>query len=464
MTGATQTGATQAGATQDDEGVPTPQRYWAVLTVALAIGMAVLDGSLANVALPTIARELQVTPASAIWVVNAYQLTIVVSLLPMASLGEIFGYRRVYLVGLAVFVLASGLCAASPSLGTLVAARMLQGLGAAGIMSVNSALVRFIYPKALLGRGIGLNAMVVASSSVLGPSIAAGILSVASWHWLFAVNLPIGAVAMAIALRGLPQTPRVQRPFDAVSAGLNAVMLGLLVVLIGRGGIGLAGVLGMVAVMLASAALLVRRQWGQPAPLLPIDLLRIPAFALSIVASVLTFAAQMMAFVSLPFYVQETLGWSQVDTGLLMTPWPLTLVVVAPLAGRLSDRISAGVLGASGLVLLATGLLLIGVLPVQSSAHGFAALLALCGIGFGLFQAPNNRTMLQSAPRHRAGGASGMLATARLLGQSCGAAFVALILAIEDNHGSLIPVLVGAGLAVLAAGATVARSAAMRER
>ncbi len=171
-----------------------------------------------------------------------------------------------------------------------------------------------------------------------------------------------------------------------------------------------------------------------------------------------------MAFVSLPFYVQETLGWSQVDTGLLMTPWPLTLVVVAPLAGRLSDRISAGVLGASGLVLLATGLLLIGVLPVQSSAHGFAALLALCGIGFGLFQAPNNRTMLQSAPRHRAGGASGMLATARLLGQSCGAAFVALILVIEDNHGSLIPVLVGAGLAVLAAGATVARSAAMRER
>lgn len=457
------TGATQTGATQDDEGVPTPQRYWAVLTVALAIGMAVLDGSLANVALPTIARELQVKPASAIWIVNAYQLTIVVSLLPMASLGEIFGYRRVYLVGLAVFVLASGLCAASPSLGTLVAARMLQGLGAAGIMSVNSALVRFIYPKALLGRGIGLNAMVVASSSVLGPSIAAGILSVASWHWLFAVNLPIGAVAMAIALRGLPQTPRVQRPFDAVSAGLNAVMLGLLVVLIGRGGIGLAGVLGMVAVMLASGALLVRRQWGQPAPLLPIDLLRIPAFALSIVASVLTFAAQMMAFVSLPFYVQETLGWSQVDTGLLMTPWPLTLVVVAPLAGRLSDRISAGVLGASGLVLLATGLLLIGVLPVQSSAHGFAALLALCGIGFGLFQAPNNRTMLQSAPRHRAGGASGMLATARLLGQSCGAAFVALILAIEDNHGSLIPVLVGAGLAVLAAGATVARSAAMRE-
>lgn len=464
MTGATQAGATQAGATQDDEGVPTPQRYWAVLTVALAIGMAVLDGSLANVALPTIARELQVKPASAIWIVNAYQLTIVVSLLPMASLGEIFGYRRVYLVGLAVFVLASGLCAASPSLGTLVAARVLQGLGAAGIMSVNSALVRFIYPKALLGRGIGLNAMVVASSSVLGPSIAAGILSVASWHWLFAVNLPIGAVAMAIALRGLPQTPRVQRPFDAVSAGLNAVMLGLLVVLIGRGGIGLAGVLGMVAVMLASGALLVRRQWGQPAPLLPIDLLRIPAFALSIVASVLTFAAQMMAFVSLPFYVQETLGWSQVDTGLLMTPWPLTLVVVAPLAGRLSDRISAGVLGASGLVLLATGLLLIGVLPVQSSAHGFAALLALCGIGFGLFQAPNNRTMLQSAPRHRAGGASGMLATARLLGQSCGAAFVALILVIEDNHGSLIPVLVGAGLAVLAAGATVARSAAMRER
>lgn len=430
-----------------------------MLAIALAIAMSVLDGSIANVALPTIAHALQARPASAIWMINAYQLTIVASLLPMASLGEIFGYARIYRVGLAVFVLASALCAASGTLALLVAARVLQGLGAAGVMSVNGALIRFIYPRALLGRGIGLNAMVVALSSVAGPTLAAGILSVASWQWLFAVNVPTGLVALAIALRGLPATPTVSRPFDVVSTALNAITLGLLIVVISEAGLGLPIVLGLLGIMLASGALLVRRQLGQAAPLLPLDLLRIPAFALSVLASILTFSAQMLAFVSLPFYVQDSLGWSSVETGLLMTPWPLALVVVAPLAGRLSDRISAGVLGTTGLLLLAAGLLLIALAPAQSSARLFPWLLALCGVGFGLFQAPNNRIMLQAAPRHRAGGASGMQATARLLGQSCGAAFVALILAIEDNHGSLIPVMVASGLAVLAA---VARSAAMR--
>jgi DHA2 family multidrug resistance protein-like MFS transporter len=445
-----------------EDGVPTPQRHWAVLAIALAIAMSVLDGSIANVALPTIAHALQARPASAIWMINAYQLTIVASLLPMASLGEIFGYARIYRVGLAVFVLASALCAASGTLALLVAARVLQGLGAAGVMSVNGALIRFIYPRALLGRGIGLNAMVVALSSVAGPTLAAGILSVASWQWLFAVNVPTGLVALAIALRGLPATPTVSRPFDVVSTALNAITLGLLIVVISEAGLGLPIVLGLLGIMLASGALLVRRQLGQAAPLLPLDLLRIPAFALSVLASILTFSAQMLAFVSLPFYVQDSLGWSSVETGLLMTPWPLALVVVAPLAGRLSDRISAGVLGTTGLLLLAAGLLLIALAPAQSSARLFPWLLALCGVGFGLFQAPNNRIMLQAAPRHRAGGASGMQATARLLGQSCGAAFVALILAIEDNHGSLIPVMVAAGLATLAAVATVVRSAAMR--
>jgi len=459
---ATEPGLGETPPTALEDGLPTPQRHWAVLTIALAIAMAVLDGSIANIALPTIARELQVKPSSAIWMINAYQLAIVACLLPMASLGEILGYRRIFHVGLAVFVLASALCALADTLATLVAARVLQGLAAAGVMSVNGALVRFVYPRSLLGRGIGLNAMVVAASSVVGPSVAALILSVASWHFLFAVNVPIGLAALAIGLRGLPATPTVQRPFDVGSALLNAVTLGLLVVVITEARLGLPVVLALLATMLASGALLVRRQLGQPAPLLPLDLLRTPAFALSVLTSILTFSAQMLAFVSLPFYVQESLGWSSVETGLLMTPWPLSLVVVAPLAGRLSDRISAGVLGTTGLALLAMGLLLIAIVPAHDSARLFPWLLALCGVGFGLFQTPNNRTMLQAAPRHRSGGASGMQATARILGQSCGAAFVALILAIEDNHGSLIPVAVASGLAVLAAVATVGRSVATR--
>ena len=162
-----------------DDGVPLPQRYWAILTIALGLTLAVLDGAIANVALPTIARDLDASPAASIWVVNAYQLAVTISLLPLASLGDIYGYRRVYRYGLIVFTVASLGCALSDSLLTLTIARVVQGFGAAGIMSVNGALVRFIYPRRWLGRGVGLNATIGSIASAVGPTVAAGILSVA---------------------------------------------------------------------------------------------------------------------------------------------------------------------------------------------------------------------------------------------------------------------------------------------
>ena len=183
------------------DGVPMPQRMWAILTIGLGLTLAVLGGGIANVALPTIAREVQTSPANSIWVVNAYQLAVTVSLLPMSSLGEIYGYRRVYQIGLIVFTVASFFCALSTSLPTLIVARMIQGFGAAGIMSVNSALIRFIYPRRWLGRGVGLNATVGSIASAIGPSVASAILAVAPWPWLFSVNVPLGLVAGIIAMR-----------------------------------------------------------------------------------------------------------------------------------------------------------------------------------------------------------------------------------------------------------------------
>ncbi|MGI4748767.1 MAG: MFS transporter [Janthinobacterium lividum] len=437
----------------EDDGLPASRRYWAMATIFLGISMAVLDGTISNVALPTIARDLHVSPASSIWVVNAYQLAITVSLLPLASLGEIVGYQRVYRAGLVLFMIGSLLCSLSGSLVGLTLARVLQGFGAAGIMSVNAALVRFIYPKRHLGRGIGLNAMVVALATAIGPTVAAGILAVADWPWLFAVNVPIGIVAVLIAITSLPRTPVAVRPFDTVSALLSAATFGLLIVSIDSVG-HKSGVPLLVATTIATLAcgvLLVRRQIGQPAPLLPIDLLRIPIFALSIATSVLSFAAQMVAFVSLPFYIQNTLGHSEVQTGLLLTPWPLALVVVAPVAGRLSDRVPAGLLGALGLLAMGAGLLLIAALPAHPDNVALIWRLALCGAGFGLFQTPNNRTMLLSAPRSRSGGASGMLSTARLLGQTSGAAFVAMIFLLTHDRGSTACLEVAAGFALVAA-------------
>jgi DHA2 family multidrug resistance protein-like MFS transporter len=442
----------------DGDGLPLPERYGAILTIALGITMAVLDGAIANVALPTIAKEMHASPAASIWVVNAYQLAITILMLPLSSLGEIVGFRRVYWAGLVVFTLASLACALATSLPGLTAARVLQGIGAAGVLSVNGALVRFIYPRHMLGRGIGINTIVVAVSAALGPTVAAAILAVASWQWLFAINVPIGAIALVTA-RTLPRTPGAVRRFDFASALLNALFFGLLIIALDGAGHG-EGALGVV--LEAGAALLlgialVLRQLPQTSPLLPVDLLRIPIFALSIATSVCSFMAQMLAYVALPFYLQDALGRSQVETGLLMTPWPLATAVAAPIAGRLADRYPAGALGGIGLACFATGLLLLALLPAHPGNADIAWRMAVCGFGFGLFQAPNNRAILGSAPRERSGGASGMLGTARLLGQTVGAALMALMFTLFGDRATTAALFVSAVVALVAAGVSCTR-------
>lgn len=436
------------------DGLPTPQRYWSMLAIAVGISMAVLDSAVVNIALPAIARELHATPAASVWVVNAYQLAIVIALLPLASLGERIGYRRVYQVGLAIFTAGSLACALSHSLPALVVSRVAQGLGAAGIMSVNGALVRFTYPQASLGRGVGLNALVVSIASALGPTIASAILAVGTWEWLFAVNVPIGVVNIVLAARALPHSELSGSRFGWISAGLSALMFGLFFIgadtfTHGQGETPVAA--AEVAVALAAGLALIRREAKTALPLIPIDLLKIPIFALSVAASVCSFAAYMLAFLALPFYFESVLHRDQVQTGLLMTPWPVALGLVAPLAGRLSDRIPAAVLGSAGLAVLATGLTLLATLPPHASSLDIIWRMALCGLGFGFFQAPNNRTMLSAAPRRRSGAAGGMLATARLTGLTGGASLAALVFRLAPNHAEAIDLLAAAGLAATAA-------------
>ncbi len=256
------------------DGLPIPQRYWGILTIALGLTMAVLDGAIANVALPTIATDLNTSAANSIWVVNAYQLAITISLLPLASLGDIFGYRRVYQWGLVAFTLGSLACALSWSLPTLAAARVFQGFGAAGIMSINSALVRLIYPRAWIGRGIGINATIGSIASAAGPTVAAGILSVANWPWLFAINVPLGAVAIVIAWRALPGNPSSGAKFDILSAAMSAVCLGLLITAIDGVGHGerIAWVIPVAVIALVVGAVLVTRELSRSSPLVPVDL------------------------------------------------------------------------------------------------------------------------------------------------------------------------------------------------
>ena len=411
------------------DGLPTPRRYWAVLSIALGITVAVLDTSIANIALPTMARQLRATPAAATWIVNAYQLVNVVALLPLASLGEKLGYRRVYLAGLATFTLGSLACALSGTLATLVASRVLQGLGAAGIMSVNGALVRHTFPIAILGRGVGLNALVVSIAAAAGPTLAATILSIASWPWLFAINVPFVIVNLVIAARALPSSARSGLPFDWRSAGLNAVAFGLLFIgtdELSKGG----AVLPIGGCELATACvagfLLLRRANRTERPLVPVDLMRSPLFALSVTASVCAFCAYSLVFLAMPFLLRGTPGRDLASIGLLMTPWPVALGLVAPIAGRLADRFPAAIIGSAGLFILTAGILGLASMPPSAPSVAVACWMALGGLGFGLFQSPNNRTLLGSAPRARAGAAGGMLAVARLLGMTLGAMLAAV--------------------------------------
>jgi len=433
------------------DGLPWERRRWAVAAIFTALAMASLDTAIANIALPAISSDLHVSAAESVWVVNVYQIALVATLLPLGALGEIVGHQRIYLGGLLLFTLASLGCALAWSLPTLVAARTLQGLGASGLMSVNTALVRFVYPSRLLGRGFGHNALVVATAFTLGPTIASGILALGTWPWLFAVNIPFGLIAMVIGFKTLPATPRAKHAFDFPGALLAAGSLGLFIIGIGGAAHGAQPVL--VAISLIGAALLgfilTRRHADHPAPMLPIDLFRRALFALSAATAVCSFAVQGLAFVSLPFYFEDVLHRSQVETGFFMTPWPLVVAIMAPIGGRLSDRFSAGVLGGLGLLLLGVGMVLLATLPAVPGVANIVWRMAVCGIGFGLFQTPNMKAIMSSAPPHRSGSASGIVATARLIGQTTGAALAALCFGLAGRDGAALALALGAGFAAL---------------
>ncbi len=449
------------GSSPATDGLPPGRRGWALAAIFTAVAMASLDTAIANIALPAIAADLKVSPADVVWVVNVYQIALVATLLPLGALGEIVGHRRIYLAGVVLFTLASLGCACAGSLPSLLLWRALQGLGASGVMSVNSALVRFIYPLRILGRGFGYNAMVVGTATTLGPTIASGILAFGPWPWLFAVNIPFGLIAIAIGARALPQTPRADHAFDFLGALLAAMCLGL--VILGVGSAAHQAQPGLVSAELVSGLvsglILLRRHADHPAPMLPIDLFRRPMFALSAATSVCSFAIQGLAFVSLPFYFEDVLLRTQVETGFFMTPWPLVVVIMAPVAGRLSDRYPVGLLGGVDLALLGIGMSLLAMLPTEPSIVNIVWRMAICGLGFGFFQTPNLRAIMSGAPPGRSGGASGIVATARLIGQTTGAALAAFCFALAGREGATLALALGAGFAAVGGVMSVLRLA-----
>ncbi|MGY2288489.1 MFS transporter [Pseudomonas sp. SDO528_S397] len=435
------------------DGLPLNTRLPAVIAISLGIGMATLDTAIINTALPTLADGIGTDSASVIWVVNAYQLATIAAVLPFASLSDAVGHRRVFLGGLLVFILASLFCGLAWSLPTLTAARVLQGLGAAAIMSVNIALLRHIYPANILGRGLGYNSLVVGLAFTLGPTAASAILSVASWHWLYLINVPLGLLALYLGLRSLPVIPMTGHAFERIAALLCAGLFALLVFGLGEAvhGAKATWTLSLIALAVVCGVVLVRRQAGHPAPMLAVDLFKRPLFSLSALTAICAFCTQGLAFVSLPFMLQTVLGHSQVETGFLMTPWPAVVAVMALVAGRLADRVSLALLCGVGLLLLSLGMAAMATLGNDATAFEIGWRMALCGAGFGFFQSPNLKAIMTSAPLVRSGGASGIVAISRLMGQTLGAALVALCFHASLSSGPQYALWLGCAFALAGA-------------
>lgn len=420
---------------------PSFRKYTGIIAILIVLVMTVLDVTVVNVALPVLADKFGISDSLTVWIVTIYQLLITMLILPLSSIGDLFSYRRTFLTGVVVFTIASALCAASRSFVMILTARAIQGIGAACVMSVNIALTRLIYPRNILGRGLALNGMVVASATAAGPTIAGALLSIASWQWLFLINVPFGIIALFIGRRFLPHNPeRTDRErFDKVSAAANALMFGLLFLALG-GYTGNRDELRML-IMLATAVVVgiyyVRLQRGHTAPMLPVDLFGIRIYTLSIITSVCSFIAQMLAMVSLPFILLNSYGFTSIATGLLMTPWPLATMIISPLAARFVERHNAGATAAAGMVVFATGLMLLILMPEDGVTEwSIVWYMAVCGIGYGMFQTPNNIIMVSSTPVSRTGGAGGLQSTARLVGQTLGATLVTIVFAIDTGTTS----------------------------
>ena len=456
MSTSTEPNKAEPVAAEPMEGLPNPRRRWAALTLLVGIGMSVLDSSMSNVALPTIARELNQSAAAVVWIVNAYGLTLVMTLLPMSAIGERTGFKRLFNYGLLLFTVASVASSVAPSLPWLLVCRVLQGLGGSAIMCLFGALVRHIYPPQMMARGIGINAMMVGVTSVLGPTIGSFILSVSSWHWIFAINIPIGLLAL-LGVKYLPDVAPIKGRFDWLSACLSMLTVGLIIVGIDYLSTYTWQSLGAIAMGILTGVVLMRRSNQQVAPLVPVDLLKISSLRFAIAASLCTFSAQMATFISLPFYLQQTLHRSQSSVGMLMAAWPMGAALIALIAGRMSNVYPVAILSGLGAGAMATGIAIIVLMPEHASDIWLMLAMGLAGVGFGFFQTPNNRVIIGSAPRHRAGALGGLQATTRVFGQTFGAAMVASAFSLSVSVGPTLGLIVGITFASVAVLVNVVR-------
>lgn len=425
-----------APAPADEEGFDIPRRYFAAAAILIGVLMSALDSSIVNIALPTISADLGVSAASVIWVANGYQVASAAAMLTCASLGSRIGERRFYTAGLALFTIASLGCALAPSFLVLVAMRILQGLSYAVLISVGYGMYRVIFPARSLGTIFGVNALVFAVGTALGPALGGLIVSYASWPWLFYINLPLGIAAIAFSLMALGKDTQRERGFDVLGAATSAAAFGLFALAVDQiGRWSNRSVLLLAGAAAALAVVFVRSQTRARSPLLPLDIFTSRRYSFAVLTSVTMFVSQGIALVALPFVLQAAHGYSVLESALVFTPWPIAVALCAPIAGRLVYRLNATQVSSAGVFMFCLGLGSLMLLPEHATITDLVWRIALCGMGYGFFLPPNNKEMFANAARNRTGTASGVLSTARTTGQSIGAALVAVVIALTGGIG-----------------------------
>jgi EmrB/QacA subfamily drug resistance transporter len=430
---------TRINGAQTNDAPVKPERTgpskWAIMAiVAVGVFMATLDSSIVNICLPAIATDFGVPLDGAVeWVVIAYLVATASILLTAGRLADMIGNKIVWLAGLVVFTGGSALCGAAPSLTFLIVARALQGLGGALLMSISPALLTSAFPAHERGRALGLNAIYVALGVSIGPTLGGFITSAFSWHWIFSVNVPIGLIGIIATLRVLPG--RLQRKpgqFDPLGALLLAIgMAGLTAGLSFGQELGWSSppIIGMLTAGILALIALPFSEMRAPNPVIVLSLLRNRVFSSALLSLLLSYLALFAVSFMMPFYLEQLRHFPTAQAGLLLTPVPITLAIVAPISGSLADRFGSRWLAAGGLTIACAGLVFISQMDAHSSLFDIVWRLVLTGFGQAIFQSPNNSALLGAAPREHRGSASGFLATGRTLGQSLSIALAGAIFA-----------------------------------
>jgi len=409
-------------------GDPSVKKWLVMAVVGVGGFMAALNSASLIIILPTLQSDLHTDLINILWVLLAYTLASAVLLLSVGRLADLIGNKRIYLLGYLIFGLGSTLCALAPNVWVLIGARFVQGIGGALLMANTSAIITHTFPKKELGRALGVASATFSVGTTLGPIVGGLLTDAINWHWAFWFNVPIAAVGLVLAALylhnevGARQHSGHER-FDWIGAALLAASLSALLYFVSLGplyGWGSPRMLGALAIFLVTAALFILRQLTAPQPLLHLRLFQNRLFTMANLSAALASMGMIAVLFLMPFYLEDVLHYTLFQSAILLTPYPLTMLIVAPISGWLSDRLGSRTLGTIGMALSALSLFWMSTLTIHSTYADVAIRLVVLGLGMGLFQSPNNSAVMSSAPATRRGVASAVLGTMRNLGTMLG--------------------------------------------